>query len=90
MLHYLATHANIVGQDIGERMKDIIVMCPTVERATKEFKKFCEKNDRYIEKAFKFQVTLINGVNIFFIGSTESLRGKRANIINIDGFTLEI
>ena len=73
-------------------MKDIIVMCPTVERATEEFKRFCERNKHYIEKMFKAQrcITLINGINIFFQGSTESFRGKRANIINIDGFTLEI
>lgn len=76
-------------------MKDIIVMCPTVFAATEAFKRFCNKNNHYIEKASKFQrrITLIDGTNVFFKGETEGQRGligTRANIVRIDEFPMEV
>lgn len=71
-------------------MQDIIVMCPTVERARIEFNRFCHFYDSIITKKKLCEVTLVNRQKIMFRGETEGqrvLRGTRADIISIDEFT---
>lgn len=72
-------------------MKDIIVMCPTVERAKYEFDKFCHRFDSVIEKKKLYEVSLLTGQKIMFRGTTEGQRallGTNANVITIDEFLI--
>lgn len=74
-------------------MKNIIVMCPTVEIATQKCKEFLNANNTYVCRFNKAQllVGLINGTNIYFKGETEGqrvLRGTHADIIQIDEFPM--
>ena len=70
-------------------MKDIIVMCPTVDRANCEFKEFLHNYEQYIEKSQLRKIKLKNGKHIFFKGETEgeqAVRGFRGDILWIDDF----
>lgn len=75
-------------------MKDIIVMCPTVEIATQKCKEFLNANKGYVYRfsRAKLLVGLTGGINIYFKGATEgqrALRGTHADIIQIDEFPMD-
>lgn len=72
-------------------MNDIIVMCPTVERAVMEYKNFLRNHPGLWGSPYKREVNLKNGERIFFKGETEgqwAVLGTRADIITIDEFKL--
>ena len=74
-------------------MKDIIVMCPTVDIATQKCKEFFNANKGYVYRFSKARllVGLTGGINIYFKGETEGqrvLRGTHAEIVTIDEFSL--
>lgn len=73
-------------------MNDIIVMCPTVERAVMEYKNFLCNHPGLWESSYKREVNLKDGRRILFKGETEgqqAVRGFHADIITIDEFELE-
>lgn len=75
-------------------MSDVIVMCPTVQRASYEFEKFCKVYEEIIAKSRRnpYSVTLLNGRTFIFRGETEGVRayrGYHADVINIDDFVIE-
>ena len=73
-------------------MKDIIVMCPTLQRARYEFNQFCRFYDSLIDNKKLYKIKLKDGRLITFHGETEGQRvllGTHADIINIDEFDLE-
>ena len=73
-------------------MNDIIVMCPTVERAVMEYKNFLRNHPRLWGSSYKREVKLKDGRRILFKGETEgqqAVRGFHADIITIDEFELE-
>lgn len=70
-------------------MTDKIVMCPTVARAGKEWRRYCKTLEPVIKstKKFPFSIELINEMKIIFRGETEgyqAVRGYRADICSID------
>ena len=70
-------------------MKDIIVMCSTVNRANYEFREFLHNYKQYIEDFQLRKIKLKNGKCIFFKGETEgqqAILGLRGDIIWIDDF----
>ena len=74
-------------------MKDIIVMCPTVERANYEFKRFCgilkERASRI--RPVERRVDVLGGPRVFFKGETEGQKaviGYHAVVISIEEFKL--
>lgn len=72
-------------------MKDIIVMCPTLMRAYKEFCSFCTKYNEIINKKKKYEVILIDGRRVMFKAETEGQRGllgTHADIVTIDEFEI--
>ena len=75
-------------------MKNIIVMCPTVEIATQKCKEFLNVNNACVYGFNKAQllVRLVNGTNIYFKGETEGqrvLRGIHSDIVQIDEFPMD-
>lgn len=72
-------------------MKSIVVLCPTVFRATTEWKKFLAIWSTIIKKANRpdLCVELLNGQKVYFIGETEGqrrLRGLNADIVSAEEF----
>lgn len=71
--------------------KSIIIMCPTVLRASFEWKASLRKYAEVIKKANRAQryIELLSGLRLYFIGETEgqrALRGFHAEIISMDEF----
>lgn len=74
-------------------MRDIIVMCPTVEIATQKCKEFLNTYKGYVYRFSKknLHVGLTGGINIYFKGETEGQRvllGTHAKVVTIDEFSL--
>ena len=70
-------------------MENIIVMCPTVDRANYEFREFLHNHDQYIEDFQLRKIKLKNDKYIFFKGETEgqqAILGLRGDIIWIGDF----
>lgn len=70
-------------------MKDTIVMCPTLRRATIEWDNFCYVHRSIIQSANRKQlkIVLLGGATLFFKGETEgqrAVRGFHADICSID------
>ena len=75
-------------------MKNIIVMCPTVEVATEKCKEFLRLYNPGICRFHKnkLMIGLTDGVNIYFKGETEgqrALRGFHADVVQIDEFEMD-
>ena len=74
------------------KMKDIIVMCPTVEKATMVYKDLLRNHPGLWGKTYKREIVLENEKRIMFKGETEgqqAVKGYHADIISIDEFDLE-
>lgn len=71
--------------------KSIVVMAPTVQRATYGWKAFLSKWSTIIKKANRtsLSIELLSGHKIYFKGETEGqkvLLGLHADIVSIDEF----
>lgn len=71
--------------------KNLVIMSPTLFRATYEWKAFLSKNSRIIKKANRtnLYIELLNGVKIYFkveAAGRSTLLGLAANIITVDEF----
>lgn len=69
--------------------KAIVIMSPTVNRATYEWKAFLSRWSTIIKKANRanLSIELLNGYKIYFKGETEGqrvLKGLHADIIHAD------
>lgn len=69
-------------------MKETIIMCPTLERATYEWKQFCRRNNLIIDKANRndLSVKFKDGERCIFKSSTQKLYGYHCDVIYIDDF----
>lgn len=71
--------------------KKIVIMTPTVQRATYEWKKFLSRWSTIIKKANRtsLSIELLSGHELYFKGETEGQRallGFHADIVSIDEF----
>lgn len=72
-------------------MKDTIVMCPTLQRATMEWAHFFYVYRSIIQRANRNQlkIVLLGGATLYFKAETQgqrAVRGFQANICSIDEF----
>ena len=73
--------------------KTIVIMSPTVNRATYEWKAFLSRWSMIIKKANRNRlcVELLSGHKIYFKGETEGQRallGLHADVVSIDEFVM--
>ena len=71
----------------------LIVMCPTILRATDEWRTFLSEHPTIIKKANRtdLRIELLSGYKIYFRGEAEGKRallGRYADIISVDVFVL--
>lgn len=72
-------------------MKDTIVICPTLQRATMEWNHFCYVYRSIIQRVNRNQlkIVLLRGATLYFKAETEgqrAVRGFHADICSIDDF----
>lgn len=72
-------------------MKDTIVICPTLQRATMEWDHFCYVYRSMIQRADRNQlkIVLLRGATLYFKAETEgqrAVKGFHADICSIDEF----
>ena len=72
-------------------MKDTIVMCSTLERATREWDHFCYVYRSVIQRANRNQlkIVLLRGATLYFRAETQdqrAVRGFHGDICSIDDF----
>lgn len=69
-------------------MKDTIVICPTLQRATMEWDHFCYVYRSMIQRADRNQlkIVLLGGATLYFKAETEAVKGFHADICTIDEF----
>lgn len=75
--------------------KKIVIMTPTVQRATYEWKAFLSRWSMIIKKANRtsLSIELLSGHKLYFKGETErqkALTGLNADIISADEFIMSM
>lgn len=76
-------------------MKDTIVMCETLRRATIEWNHFCYVYRSMIQRANRNQlkIVLLGGATLYFRAETQgqrAVRGFHADICSIDDFIKKV